>query len=125
MTKAIVIDDDIDTVDVFCEYLEIQEVTVIGKGYNGKDAVELYQKFRPDIVFLDSMMPDYDGCYALEKIMQIDRKSKVVMVTADMTADTEQKLTELNATAIVYKPFDINRIMEVIGKLVEGEKLLC
>ena len=125
MIKAIVIDDDIDTVDVFCEYLEIQEVTVIGKGYNGKDAVELYQKFRPDIVFLDSMMPDYDGCYALEKIMQIDRKSKVVMVTADMTADTEQKLTELNATAIVYKPFDINRIMEVIGKLVEGEKLLC
>ena len=125
MTKAIVIDDDIDTVDVFCEYLELQNVCVLGKGYNGKDAVELYQKFRPDIVFLDSMMPDYDGCYALEKIMQIDRKSIVVMVTADMTADTEQKLTELNATAIVYKPFDINRIMEVIGKLVEGEKLLC
>ncbi|WP_255486576.1 response regulator transcription factor [Candidatus Nitrosotenuis sp. DW1] len=68
MITAIVIDDDIDTVDVFCDYLEIVNVKVLGRGYNGKEAVELYRKHNPNVVFLDLMMPDYDGFYALEHI---------------------------------------------------------
>ena len=40
---AIVIDDDLDTVELFCEHLELKGIQVIGKGYNGKEAVELYQ----------------------------------------------------------------------------------
>jgi hypothetical protein len=44
---AIIIDDDHDTVDVFKEYLELKNVHVLGKGYNGKDAIALYRQFRP------------------------------------------------------------------------------
>jgi len=48
---AIVIDDDYDTVDTFSELLEEQQITVIGKGYNGKNAIDLYSKHSPDVVF--------------------------------------------------------------------------
>lgn len=64
---AIVIDDDHDIVDVFSDILQILQIDVIGKGYDGKEAVELYQKFTPDLVILDLMMPKYDGIYALER----------------------------------------------------------
>ena len=120
LTSVIVVDDDRDTVEVFCEYLSIKGLDVLGKGYNGEDAVELYEKLKPDIVFCDVMMPQYDGFYALKKIRGIDPNAKVIMVTADMTSDTEEQLKKLNATAVVYKPYEIDGIMETIDKVKNG-----
>ena len=82
---ALVIDDDRDTVSVLCDFLQIKGIKVIGMGYNGLEAVELYKKLRPDAVFLDVMMEMYDGMYGLEKIKEIQSDAIVIMVTADMT----------------------------------------
>lgn len=114
---AIVIDDDLDTVELFAEYLEIKGVKVLGKGYDGQQAAELYEKLKPDIVFLDIMMPRYDGFYALEKIRQINPQAKTVMVTADLTADTARKLEKWSGIALVYKPYEFDDIMTVISRM--------
>ena len=123
MTTAIVIDDDIDTCDVLTECLELKNIQILGDGYDGKDAVDLYKKHNPDIVFLDIMMPHYDGFYALEKIKQLDPDARVIMVTGDLTAETYNRLQILKSSAIIYKPFDIDHMMEVI-KQVLGDKLI-
>ena len=115
--NVIVIDDDYNTVEVFTEFLELSEVKVVGKGYDGKDAVNLYKQLKPDIVFLDVMMPNFDGFYALENIRKINPNALIVMVTADLTSETEIKLTSMKATSIIYKPFDIQQILELIDKL--------
>jgi two-component system, chemotaxis family, chemotaxis protein CheY len=114
---AIVVDDDRDTVSVLCDFLQIKGIKVIGMGYNGLEAVELYKKLRPDAVFLDVMMEMYDGIYGLEKIKQVQPDAVVIMVTADMTVGTHDKLIALNASAIVYKPYDIEEIMHILEKL--------
>jgi len=120
LTSVIVVDDDQDTAEVFCEYLNIKGLDVIGKGYDGNEAVELYEKLKPDILLCDVMMPQYDGFYALKKIRSIDPNAKVIMVTADMTSDTEEQLKKLNASAVVYKPYEIDGIMETIDKVKNG-----
>jgi len=66
--KVLVVDDDIDTLEVFAEFLEIKDVNVVGRGHDGKEAVELFEKHRPDFVLMDVMMPDYDGFYGIEEI---------------------------------------------------------
>lgn len=114
---AIVIDDDKDTVSVLCDFLQIKGVKVIGRGYNGLEAVEMYKKLRPDAVFLDVMMEGYDGIYGLEKIREICQDAIVIMVTADMTVSTHNKLITLDASAIVYKPYDIDEIIHILDKL--------
>ncbi len=119
MTTSIVVDDDFDTVEVFSEYLELSDINVVGKGYNGKDAVDLYQKLKPDVVFLDVLMPDYDGFYALEKIRKLNPNANVIMVTASLTAQTEDKLKDLNASAIIYKPYDIDNIVETVHRALK------
>lgn len=119
MTTSIVVDDDFDTVEVFSEYLELKDIHVVGKGYNGKDAVDLYQKLKPDVVFLDVLMPKYDGFYALEKIRQLNPDSKVIMVTASLTAETEDKLNELNASSIIYKPYDIDEVVKTVKHILK------
>ena len=124
MTKVIVIDDDRDTVEVFCEYLGIKDIQVLGKGFSGKDAVTLYKELKPEVVLLDVMMPDYDGFYGLRNIREYDPQAKVIMVTADLTSDTEKKLKELNASAILYKPYEIDSVVSTIDKVNKGEILL-
>lgn len=88
------------------------------EGYNGKQAAELYERHRPDIVFLDLMMPEYDGFYALEKIRQVDPDAAIIVVTADLRSDSEQKLAELKPTEVLFKPF----APEILEKIVERYK---
>jgi two-component system chemotaxis response regulator CheY/two-component system response regulator (stage 0 sporulation protein A) len=116
-TTVIVIEDDQNTAELLCEFLEIKAIKVLGKGYDGKEAVELYSKLNPDIVFIDVMMPKYDGFYALEQIRKLDPNAKIIMVTADLTTDTSRLLDELKATALIYKPYEFNDIMTMIEKL--------
>jgi DNA-binding NarL/FixJ family response regulator len=124
LVKVIVVDDDVDTVEVFCEYLEIKDITVLGRGYNGKTAVELYESLKPDIALLDVMMPEYDGFYGLENIKKINPDAKVIMVTADLTYDTEKQLKALNASAVIYKPYEIDSVIDTINKVHKGAVLL-
>jgi len=119
LVTSIVVDDDFDTVEVFTEYLELKDIDVVGKGYNGKEAVSLYKTLKPDVVFLDVLMPDYDGFYALEKIRQLNPDSKVIMVTASLTAQTEDLLKELNASAVIYKPYDIDNVIETVHRVLK------
>ncbi|HET8719982.1 MAG TPA: response regulator [Candidatus Nitrosotenuis sp.] len=124
LVKVIVVDDDVDTVEVFCEYLEIKDITVLGRGYNGKTAVELYEQHRPDIVLLDVMMPEYDGFYGLEHIKKINPNAKIIMVTADLTYDTEKQLKTLNASAVIYKPYEIDSVIDTIQRVYDGAVLI-
>jgi DNA-binding response OmpR family regulator len=121
VTNVIVVDDDRDTVAVFTEYLSIKGINVLGTGYNGKEAVELYKEHKPEIVLLDVMMPEYDGFYGLQNIRSINPNAKIIMVTADLTSDTEKKLEALQATAVLYKPYEIDSVVETIDKVSKEE----
>ena len=122
MTTAIVVDDDRDTCEVLTEYLEFKDIKVLGIGYDGKEAVDLYQKHKPNLVFLDVMMPHYDGFYGLEKIKQLNPAAYVIIITGDLTTETYNRLKSLKSSAVIYKPFDIEKIMDVV-KQVSKEKL--
>ena len=124
MVSVIVVDDDKDTVEVFCEYLAIKDIQVLGRGYDGKTAVELYKKHNPDVVLLDVMMPDFDGFYGLENIRKINPDAKIIMVTADLTSDTEKKLVDLKASAMIYKPYEIDSVIETIDKVSKDNVVL-
>ena len=114
MITCIVIDDDANTTRVFSDILELIGLRVAGKGYDGHDAVSLYEKHRPDVVFIDVVMPHADGFYALEKIREIDPNAKVIAVTADFTVDVERRLKEMSINAIIRKPFDQDEIKRVL-----------
>jgi DNA-binding response OmpR family regulator len=111
--SVIVIDDDEDTVRLFSEFLEENKIKVVGKGYDGKTAVKLYQEKKPDCVLIDMMMPNGSGIYAIKKIKEMDSKVKIIAVTGDSRFTTEQKLDKLEIP-VIYKPFQMN---EVISKI--------
>ena len=119
--RVLVIDDDVDTVEVFSEFLELKGIEVIGTGHDGKEAVEAYEKFKPDIVLMDVMMPVYDGFYAIDKIREKDPNSKIIMVTADLSVKTKEKLKEMDVSGVIFKPYDIDRVLDVIHSIQNGQ----
>ena len=116
--KALAVDDNPDILTLFVELLQLKNFVVVGKGQNGQEAVELYRTLKPDITFLDVVMPNGDGIYALEKIREINPTAIVIMVTSDLAATTAERLEQLRASAIIHKPFDINDIVNVVKDLV-------
>ncbi len=111
--SVIVIDDDEDTVRLFSEFLEENKIQVVGKGYDGKTAIELYQEKKPDCVLIDIMMPNGSGVYAIKKIKEINPNAKIIAVTGDSRFTTDQKLKNLKIP-VIYKPFKMD---EVISKI--------
>ena len=123
MISVIVIDDESDVSEVLCEFLKIKGIEVVGKGNNGLDAFELYKKFKPDIVLMDLVMPNYDGFYGLKKIRELDPKSKIMIISASLTTSYVQRLLELNVDSISLKPYDLNNVIELIQKVNQGIKI--
>ncbi|MCV0367086.1 MAG: response regulator [Nitrosopumilus sp.] len=109
-STILVVDDDPDAVNIFADYLEIKGVSTVETCTDGKKAIEAFKKIRPDAVFLDIMMPDFDGFYVLEQIRKIDPKAKIIMVTADKSSATNKKLHKVKPTDVIYKPYDIEQI---------------
>lgn len=94
---TIVVDDDVDTAETLAEHLDMHDVKVLGIGNNGKEAAELYKKYKPDVVLMDVMMYGFDGFYGIERIREFDPDAKILMITADLQHDTGKKLMELKS----------------------------
>ena len=122
LKTALVIDDNPDVLSLFVELLELKNFQVVGTGRNGKDAVTQYEKLKPDITFLDVVMPNTDGLYALDLIRELDSEAIVIMITTDLSQDTAKRLEDLNATAVVYKPFDINDLVKIVDEIESNAK---
>lgn len=116
---AIIAEDDPINLKLFAELLEINGISVVGKVTNGKEAVTSFEELNPDVVFLDVMMPEFDGIYALEQIRKKNPSSKVVMVTADTSEETEELLEKLKPSAVIHKPYEIITILHILENKLE------
>lgn len=114
---AVVVDDEEDTLDSICQTLEIGGITVVGKGYDGEQAYQLYKTLTPDVIILDMNMPNYDGGYALEKITQDYPNAKIIVVTAF----TDYTFEKVKAAAIITKPYDFEPFLDTVKKVARGE----
>ena len=121
-TSVIVVEDDLDSAEVLVEYLQMKELKVVGRAKDGKEAFELYEKIKPEIVLLDVIMPNYDGFYALEKIKESYPDAKVIFVTAASNDTTQKRLFETNVDGIIFKPFQMNQLLEAIHVVQNGGK---
>ncbi|MDM4764618.1 LytTR family DNA-binding domain-containing protein [Pelomonas sp. SE-A7] len=90
------------------------ELQVLAQARNGREAVELFEQFRPDVVFLDVHMPGLNG---VEAARQIGRRAQLVFVTA--YEQYAVQAFEQGALDYLVKPFEEQRLADTIGRLRE------
>lgn len=83
---------------------ELRESCECLEATNGEEAVQLYKKEHPDIVFLDLTMPVMNGYDALRLIMQYDSQAKVIVVSSDSQAGAVKLVSVFGAKAHITKP---------------------
>lgn len=95
--------------------------------YDGPSGLEEVQKFSPELIVLDIMLPKLDGVGVLRRLRQMGNRVPVVMLTArDTTLDKVHSLDN-GADDYLTKPFDIEELLARIRALlrrVEGEEIL-
>jgi len=110
--NVIVVDDDRDMVESLSKLLAQKKIHVVAKGFNGKEAVELYFSYKPDVLLLDMKMPEHDGVYAINEIKTQDPKAKIIAISAYL-----DDYAKLNNVSTFLKPIDVDEMVEEILKL--------
>jgi two-component system alkaline phosphatase synthesis response regulator PhoP len=86
---------------------------------NGKEAVSMAQSYRPDIIFMDTMMPEKDGLLALSEIRANEgtRAIPVIMLTG-LDYELNKKLAQtMGASGYITKPFKAQDILDTVNNL--------
>ncbi|MDI3316174.1 MAG: response regulator [Bacillota bacterium] len=83
---------------------------------DGREAVELYQRERPDLVLLDITMPQMDGLSALRQILSEDPGARVVMCTALAQKATVLEAIKIGAKDFLVKPFQPDRLLQSVER---------
>ena len=96
--------------------------TVVGMAKEGQEALELYLKYKPDVVTLDLLMTGKDGFWALKEITKEDPKANVIMVTAVGNEDRQEEAHEIGAAGYIRKPFKPTEIVNEINKVLDSNK---
>jgi CheY-like chemotaxis protein len=120
LIRAVIVDDEVDSAEVFAEFLQLKGIDVVGLGRNGKEAVELYTKHTPDVIFLDLIMPQYDGFYAIEEIRKIHFDAKIIVITAFYTESMIKRLNDLGVDDVFQKPYSIKQITNLLYEKIKA-----
>jgi two-component system chemotaxis response regulator CheY len=85
---------------------------------DGQQAIDFYREKRPDITFMDIIMPKVEGIDALKAILAINPNAKVVMASSVGTQAYLTEAIEAGACNFIQKPFDSEQIEKIIAKLL-------
>lgn len=87
---------------------------VIGLATDGQEAVDLYQKTRPDLLLLDINMPVKTGEVALKEIIGRNPEAKIIMLTSVADTETVMECIDEGASNYIRKDTPIGEIVKII-----------
>ena len=119
MTSVLVVDDHAAVRRSICSLLSDETGWELRQAENGKVAVDLTQKQRPDIVVLDLVMPVMNGMEAAYEIAKIAPKAKIVFISSHYTPDQTTALARLFGADFVQKSEVAKELIPTINRLLE------
>lgn len=118
--KLVIADDNNEFASILSEYLMCQnDIEVVGIAKDGLEALAYVNKYKPDVLVLDIIMPHLDGLGVLEKINAISNEEmpKIIVLSAVGQEKVTQRAISLGAEYYVIKPFQMDVFTNRIRQL--------
>ncbi|MFM8320298.1 MAG: response regulator [Chloroflexota bacterium] len=96
-------------------------VSVVGEAASGREAVEMVEQLRPDVVLMDIYMPQGDGLQALQQIRSRFPATQVVMLTSSESDEHIYQAVQLGAAGYLHKDLDADQLFDLIRGVTQGE----
>ncbi len=122
--KVLIVDDNDMMRSLLRGLLRSEHYQVVGEARNGALAVDFIEKIKPDIVFLDVMMPEMDGLEALQVIKAKYPEIVVLMITGNPSVENVQQSIQHGANGFVVKPFNSAKVLGALNHAWEAAKAI-
>lgn len=113
MIRLVIVDDEKDAVDTLTTLFESEGIQIVGKGYDGEQAYQLYKKEKPDVIVLDMKMPEFSGLYAIDKIKTDFPDAKIIVITGYVEYDQ----IKLDCEKFFHKPYDFDSLLSAVKSI--------
>ncbi len=115
MTRIMIVDDSEESRLLMKDFLLAHNHNVVAEASDGIEAIKKYYSEKPELIFLDLVMPKLDGLSVLKKIRFQDPTSKIIVITGNDNIEIFEECTRLGVLAFLTKPFDLNDVLSAIS----------
>jgi len=115
--KILVCDDSMLIRKKLKEVLKSCGCNNISEAANGQEAIDIYKDSKPDLVFMDIIMPVKNGIEAVKEIIAFDKEAKVVMASSAGTKEHVKEAIKAGAFEFVQKPWEVDQINKIINHI--------
>ncbi|MGZ7442122.1 response regulator [Paenibacillus sp. TH7-28] len=123
MITMIIADDEPfirDSLKTAIRWEEEFGIQIIGEAKDGQEAYELCLKLKPDILFIDIMMPYWDGLQVAAKLKEAECPAKIIIISGVQDFSYAQNALKINAEGYILKPVKLPELKEIFRKTVDG-----
>lgn len=100
---------------------ESKDIVVIGEAENGRQAVDLYEELKPDLIILDISLPDMNGMEVTQKILAFDPSANILMLSMYDDEDYVGRCIENGVKGYVVKNESGEELEYAVHTILEGK----
>jgi signal transduction histidine kinase/CheY-like chemotaxis protein len=121
--KVLIVDDNASNRDIL-RILLSEKGFITHEAVNGREALAVFWKWKPDLIFMDLRMPEMDGVETIRQIRSTPEGASVpiIVITASALEETEREVLALGANGFIRKPF---RDDELCANLMRVLNIVC
>jgi len=116
--KILVVDDEEVVAEILGKLMEVDGHNV-AVTLEGKEALEIYQKDKFDIVFTDISMPEMNGIELTQELLKVDKNAKIAAVSGHIGTQEIEEILNAGAKAFMKKPFSKKDIEQTIQEVMK------
>ncbi|MDR7857368.1 response regulator transcription factor [Tissierella sp.] len=117
--KVIIVDDDYLVVNSLKTIVIASGIDVLAVGHDGREAVQLYNEYKPDLILMDIRMEKMNGIEATEEILKIDPNAKILLITTFQDDEYISSALSLGCKGYILKQ-NISGIIPAINAVYSG-----
>ena len=116
--RLLIVDDSSTVRRSIERHILSDRVTAIYQAGNGREAMELFERYRPEFVTMDLTMPEMDGLTCISKMMALKPDTRLMVISALGDAETAIEAVERGANEYVVKPFSAEDLNLALANLI-------